>query len=142
MRQQRVAVVTEGSSAWRPRVCGECVLVVWCVTCSRQAHSLEFLRDIMHLRPRSNTIGAMLRVRNVLAQAVHGYFQQQGFIQVHTPILTRYGRHPGVDARLEGQPCTNVPQLPPIECEAALPTTGEAGLSRRATRCVVCSVLQ
>ncbi len=56
-----------------------------------QAHSLEFLREIMHLRPRSNTLGAMLRVRSVLSQAVNTYFQQQGFIQVHTPVLTRCG---------------------------------------------------
>ncbi len=55
-----------------------------------QAHSLEFLRDIMHLRARTNTIGSMLRVRSTLAQAVNKYFVDQGFVQVHTPILTRW----------------------------------------------------
>ena len=51
---------------------------------------MEFLREIMHLRSRSNTFGAVMRVRNALTQGVHQYFQQNDFIQVHTPILTRY----------------------------------------------------
>jgi asparaginyl-tRNA synthetase len=54
----------------------------------KKGHSLEFLRDIGHLRPRTNTFGAVFRVRNVLAEAVHNFFQSMGFIWIHTPIIT------------------------------------------------------
>jgi asparaginyl-tRNA synthetase len=54
----------------------------------KKGHSLEFLREIGHLRPRTNTFGAVLRVRNVLSQAVHEFFQSHGFIWIHTPIIT------------------------------------------------------
>ena len=50
--------------------------------------SFEFLRTIAHLRPRTNTFAAVFRVRSVLAQAIHDYFQHQGFVYVHTPIIT------------------------------------------------------
>lgn len=53
-----------------------------------QGHTLEFLRENMHLRSRTNTIGGMLRVRNALTMAVHNYFQSQDFYCIHTPILT------------------------------------------------------
>lgn len=51
-------------------------------------HSLEFLREKAHLRIRTNTFGAVMRVRSALAFAVHQYFQQNGFFYVHTPIIT------------------------------------------------------
>lgn len=51
-------------------------------------HTLEFLREVAHLRPRTNTIGAVMRVRHVLAQAIHQFFDKQGFFWVHTPIIT------------------------------------------------------
>lgn len=51
-------------------------------------HSLEFLREIAHLRFRTNTFGAIFRVRNTLAYAVHQFFQERGFIYLHTPIIT------------------------------------------------------
>ncbi len=51
-------------------------------------HSLEFLREIAHLRFRTNTFGAIFRVRNSLAFAVHQFFQERGFIYLHTPIIT------------------------------------------------------
>lgn len=51
-------------------------------------HSLEFLREIAHLRFRTNTFGAIFRVRNSLAFAVHKFFQEKGFVYVHTPIVT------------------------------------------------------
>lgn len=51
-------------------------------------HSLEFLREIAHLRFRTNTFGAIFRVRNSLAFAVHQFFQEKGFVYVHTPIIT------------------------------------------------------
>jgi asparaginyl-tRNA synthetase len=54
----------------------------------KKGHSLEFLRDIGHLRPRSNTFGAVFRVRNILADAVHEFFQRRDFLWVHTPIVT------------------------------------------------------
>jgi asparaginyl-tRNA synthetase len=53
-----------------------------------KAHSLEFLREVAHLRPRTNVIGATTRVRHTIAQAIHGFFSQQGFLWVNTPIIT------------------------------------------------------
>ncbi|WP_448564018.1 asparagine--tRNA ligase [Trichothermofontia sp.] len=54
----------------------------------KKRHSFEFLRTIAHLRPRTNTLGAVLRVRNACAMAVHQFFQERGFLWIHTPILT------------------------------------------------------
>ena len=54
----------------------------------KKRHSLEFLRSLAHLRPRTNTIGAATRVRNCLAFATHSFFQGHGFLHVHTPIIT------------------------------------------------------
>lgn len=54
----------------------------------KKGHTLEFLREIGHLRPRTNTFGAVLRLRNVLAAAAHEFFQSRGFLWVHTPIIT------------------------------------------------------
>nr|MBA3816662.1 asparagine--tRNA ligase [Parachlamydiaceae bacterium] len=54
----------------------------------KKRHSFEFLRSIAHLRPRTNTLGAVARVRNALAYATHMFFQQRGFLYVHTPIIT------------------------------------------------------
>ena len=54
----------------------------------KKRHSLEFLRTIAHLRPRTNTIGAVLRVRNAAARAIHDFFQERGFLYLHTPIIT------------------------------------------------------
>ncbi len=51
-------------------------------------HSFEYLREVAHLRPRTNTFGAVARVRNCLAQAVHRYFHEHGFYWIHTPIIT------------------------------------------------------
>jgi asparaginyl-tRNA synthetase len=55
----------------------------------KKRHSLEFLREsVAHLRPRTRTFGAVMRVRNTLARAIHGFFQDRGFIWAHTPIIT------------------------------------------------------
>lgn len=54
----------------------------------KKGHSLEFLREIAHLRPRSHTFGAVFRVRNQLSMLVHEFFQKRGFTWAHTPILT------------------------------------------------------
>jgi asparaginyl-tRNA synthetase len=53
-----------------------------------KAHSLEFLREVAHLRPRTNTFGAVARVRHTMAQAIHRYFHEKGFVWVNTPIIT------------------------------------------------------
>jgi len=54
----------------------------------KKRHSFEFLRDIAHLRPRANTFYAIYRVRSVLSMAIHQFFQDRGFVYVHTPIIT------------------------------------------------------
>jgi asparaginyl-tRNA synthetase len=54
----------------------------------KKKHSLEFLRTIAHLRPRSNTFMAVFRVRSLAAYAIHKFFQEQGFVYTHTPIIT------------------------------------------------------
>ena len=54
----------------------------------KKRHTLEFLRDIAHLRPRTNTFGAMSRVRNAAAFAIHTYFQERGFQYIQTPMIT------------------------------------------------------
>ncbi len=54
----------------------------------KKRHSFEFLRTIAHLRPRTNTLGAVARVRSAAAFATHRFFQEQGFLYVHTPIIT------------------------------------------------------
>ena len=54
----------------------------------KKRHSFEFLRDIAHLRPRANTFQAVFRVRSVLSFAIHEFFQERGFIYVHTPLIT------------------------------------------------------
>ena len=51
-------------------------------------HSMEFLREIAHLRPRSNMFSAVFRVRSLVAYAIHQFFQEQNFVYVHTPIIT------------------------------------------------------
>ena len=51
-------------------------------------HSMEHLREVAHLRPRTNLIGAVARVRNTLAMAIHRFFHERGFLWVHTPIIT------------------------------------------------------
>lgn len=54
----------------------------------KKRHSLEFLRTLGHLRTRTNTLGAVLRVRNAATVAIHNFFQAQGFINLHSPIIT------------------------------------------------------
>ncbi len=54
----------------------------------KKGHTLEFLREIAHLRPRTNTFGAVLRIRHAMAYAIHKYFNDNGFFYLHTPIIT------------------------------------------------------
>jgi len=63
----------------------------------KKGHTLEFLREIAHLRPRTNTFGAVFRIRHAMAYAVHKYFNDKGFFYVHTPIIT------GADAEGAGE---------------------------------------
>ncbi|MFN8354694.1 MAG: asparagine--tRNA ligase [Spirosomataceae bacterium] len=74
-------------------------------------HSLEFLREIAHLRPRTNTFSAVLRIRHALAFAIHKYFNDNGFFYLHTPIIT------GSDAEGAGEMfrvTTLDPKNPPL----------------------------
>lgn len=54
----------------------------------KKRHSFEYMREIPHLRPRANTFYAIFRLRSVLSMAIHEFFQNQGFVYVHTPIIT------------------------------------------------------
>ncbi len=54
----------------------------------KKRHTFEYLREIAHLRPRTNTFGAVARVRNFLSYAIHSFFQERGFLYIHTPIIT------------------------------------------------------
>eukprot|EP00741_Cyanophora_paradoxa_P013132 tig00020675_g12685.t1 len=80
-KNQRVEIQAEAVE-----VVGECDAAAYPL--QKKRHTLEFLRGIAHLRPRTNTISAVMRVRNTLAYAVHQYFQERGFVYVHTPIIT------------------------------------------------------
>lgn len=54
----------------------------------KKRHSFEFLREIAHLRPRTNTFGAIARVRNAVSASIHNFFQSRGFLYIHTPVIT------------------------------------------------------
>ena len=76
----------------------------------KKRHTMEFMREIAHLRPRSNTFSAVYRVRSVVAYAIHKFFQEQNFVYVHAPIIT------GSDAEGAGemfQVTTLDPENPP-----------------------------
>ncbi len=55
---------------------------------SAKRHTLEYLRDVAHLRPRTNTIGAVARVRDCISQSIHRFFHERGYLWVHTPIIS------------------------------------------------------
>ncbi|MGV3739938.1 MAG: asparagine--tRNA ligase [Gammaproteobacteria bacterium] len=55
---------------------------------SAKRHTLEYLREVAHLRPRTNTIGAVARVRDCLSQAIHRFFHDRGYLWIHTPLIT------------------------------------------------------
>ena len=82
-----------------------------------KAHSLEFLREVAHLRPRTNLFGAVTRIRNCLAQAVHRFFHENGFMWISTPIITTS------DAEGAGQ----MFRVSTLDL-ANLPRTGEGGI--------------
>ncbi|HOW51585.1 MAG TPA: asparagine--tRNA ligase [bacterium] len=77
----------------------------------KKRHTFEYMRTIAHLRPRSNTFSAVFRVRSLLAHAIHSFFQDRGFVYVHTPIIT------GSDCEGAGQMfrvTTLDPKTPPL----------------------------
>lgn len=80
----------------------------------KKGHSMEFLRSIAHLRPRTNTFGAVLRIRHALAFAIHKYYNDRGFYYLHTPIIT------GSDAEGAGEMfrVTTLDPLNPPKTEA------------------------
>ena len=83
----------------------------------KKRHSLEYLREIAHLRPRSNLFGAVFRVRSRLSYAIHTFFQERGFVHIHTPIVT------GSDCEGAGElfrVTTLDPQSPPMTREGAV----------------------
>lgn len=77
----------------------------------KKGHSLEFLREILHLRPRSNTFGAVFRVRSEASMAIHRFFYERGFYYVHTPIITSSDcEGAGAMFRVTTLDLTNVPK--------------------------------
>jgi len=87
----------------------------------KKRHSFEYLREIAHLRPRTNTFGAIARVRNRMAMAVHEFFQSEGFLWVHTPIIT------ASDAEGAGE-MFQVTTLPLDKIAKANPSSFEQGI--------------
>lgn len=88
----------------------------------KKHHSFEFLRDIAHLRPRTNTFGAILRVRNAAARAIHHFFQQRGFLWVHTPIITAADcEGAGAMFRVTTLPAAN----PPLDAKGQVDFSGD-----------------
>ncbi|GMO30114.1 MAG: asparagine--tRNA ligase [Termitinemataceae bacterium] len=80
-KKQRVEIAAKSA-----RIFGEASAETYPL--QKKGHSLEFLREIAHLRPRTNIIGAAARIRSRLAFAVHAFFQERGFQYIHTPIIT------------------------------------------------------
>ena len=79
----------------------------------KKRHSVEFLRTIQHLRPRSNLFSAVFRIRSAAAHAVHCYFQDQGFVYIHTPLITSSDTEgAGEMFQVTTLPMEDVPKLP------------------------------
>jgi asparaginyl-tRNA synthetase len=78
-----------------------------------KAHSMEYLREVAHLRPRTNFTGAVTRVRNTLSFAIHRFFQERGFFWIHTPIITGSDcEGAGAMFRVSTLDLANVPRTP------------------------------
>lgn len=78
--------ICEPSAGHAIRVLGECPGETYPL--AKKRHTNEYLRDIAHLRPRTKLISAVARVRNNLSYATHKFFQERGFLYIHTPIIT------------------------------------------------------
>src|SRR5262249_31987467 len=81
--------------------------------------SFEYLREVAHLRPRTNTIGAVARVRHALSMAIHRFYHERGFFWVHTPIIT------ATDAEGAGE-MFRVSTLDLVNCGRGMPCTPDA----------------
>jgi asparaginyl-tRNA synthetase len=94
-------------------------------------HSFEFLRQVAHLRPRTNTFGAIARVRHTLAMAVHRFFGERGFYWIHTPIVTTSDAEgAGEMFRVSKLDLLNIPRTPEGEVDFAQDFFGrQAGLT-------------
>ncbi len=76
-------------------------------------HTMEYLREVAHLRPRTNVVGAVTRVRHTLAQAVHRFFHERGFFWIHTPVITASDAEgAGQMFRVSTLDAANPPKLP------------------------------
>jgi asparaginyl-tRNA synthetase len=85
---------------------------------SPKRHSFEYLRTVAHLRPRTNTIGAVARVQDALAQAIHRFFHERGFYWIHTPIITTNDAEgAGEMFRVSALDLANLPQTPAGEVD-------------------------
>src|SRR5687767_14598241 len=90
-------------------------------------HSFEFLREVAHLRPRTNVIGAVTRVRHSLAQAIHRFFHERGFFWVHTPIITTSDAEgAGAMFRVSTLDLANLPRTPEGHVDFAQDFFGKA----------------
>jgi asparaginyl-tRNA synthetase len=88
---------------------------------SAKRHSFEYLREVAHLRARTNTIGAVTRVRHCLAMAIHRFFDERGFVWVHTPIITSADAEgAGELFRVSTLDLANLPRTPDGEVDFAL----------------------
>jgi asparaginyl-tRNA synthetase len=94
-------------------------------------HTMEYLREIAHLRPRTNTFGAVTRVRNTLAMAIHRFFQERGFFWIHTPIITTNDAEgAGAMFRVSTLDAANLPRTPDGKVDFAQDFFGKpAGLT-------------
>jgi asparaginyl-tRNA synthetase len=87
---------------------------------SAKHHTFEYLREIAHLRPRTNTFGAITRVRNSLAQAVHRFFHENEFFWIHTPIVTgNDAEGAGAMFRVSTLDLANIPKMPDGKIDAS-----------------------
>ena len=103
-------------------------------------HTMEFLREVAHLRPRTNVIGAATRVRHSLAQAIHRFFDENGFFWVNTPIITASDAEgAGALFRVSTLDLANLPRTPQGKVdfaqdffgrEAFLPVSRDSSISR------------
>ena len=95
----------------------------------KKGHTLEFLREIAHLRPRTNTIGAVMRIRHAMAYGIHKYFNDNGFYYLHAPIIT------GSDAEGAGEMfrVTTLDLTIPRKMRMVVSTTRKISLGKKLT---------
>jgi len=84
--KQKIELSVKNPTEHSVKICGTCDNKVYPL--AKKKHKPETLREICHLRPRTNLIGSVMRIRNNLAFATHLFFQSRGFLYIHTPIIT------------------------------------------------------